>query len=201
MQEDVRWRKRTAHGASEIELDFCGTRRPDTPGDPHPARARGGSVGDPARPFDISLPANSRHLRVLERAADRAPGRRAVACLPPTGSNAIGISGKGGSTILPRRSGTRHPRAEDDGCTRHIRPYAFAPDSRDPFGRVPGFREGEFTLYETSAIVHHIEQSFRGPSLLARNARPRPTREQWASARGAPDRASSTLRCGDQIPA
>jgi glutathione S-transferase len=104
-------------------------------------------------------------------------------------SNAIGIFEKGGSAFLPRRSRIRQPREEDDDRTRRIRPYAFAPDSRDPFGRVPAFRDGEFTLYETSAVVRHIRQSFRGPSLLARNARPRATMEPGVSAHGAPDRA------------
>jgi glutathione S-transferase len=51
----------------------------------------------------------------------------------------------------------------------------------NPFGRVPGFRDGEFTLYETSAIVRYIDESFPGPSLLAGNARLRATVEQWVS--------------------
>ena len=51
----------------------------------------------------------------------------------------------------------------------------------NPFGRVPGFRDGEFTLYETSAIVRYIDESFPGPSLLARNARLRAAMEQWVS--------------------
>ena len=51
----------------------------------------------------------------------------------------------------------------------------------NPFGRVPVFRDGEFTLYETSAIVRYIDESFPGPSLLARNARLRANMEQWVS--------------------
>jgi glutathione S-transferase len=51
----------------------------------------------------------------------------------------------------------------------------------NPFGRVPAFRDGEFTLYETSAILRYIEESFPGPSLLAGNARLRSTMEQWVS--------------------
>jgi glutathione S-transferase len=51
----------------------------------------------------------------------------------------------------------------------------------NPFGRVPAFRDGEFTLYETSAIVRYIDESFPGPALLASNARLRATMEQWVS--------------------
>jgi len=46
---------------------------------------------------------------------------------------------------------------------------------------VPAFRDGEFTLYETSAIVRYIDESFSGPSFLARNPRLRATMEQWVS--------------------
>jgi glutathione S-transferase len=51
----------------------------------------------------------------------------------------------------------------------------------NPFGRVPVLRDGEFTVYETSAIVRYIDECFPGPSLLARNARLRATMEQWVS--------------------
>ena len=32
-----------------------------------------------------------------------------------------------------------------------------------PFGRVPAFRDGDFTLYETTAIVRYIDECFAGP--------------------------------------
>ena len=51
----------------------------------------------------------------------------------------------------------------------------------NPFGRVPAFRDGEMKLYETSAILRYIEESFPGPSLLAGNPRSRATMEQWVS--------------------
>jgi glutathione S-transferase len=51
----------------------------------------------------------------------------------------------------------------------------------NPFGRVPAFRDGDFTLYETSAIARYVDECFDGPSLLAGNARLRATMEQYAS--------------------
>jgi glutathione S-transferase len=51
----------------------------------------------------------------------------------------------------------------------------------NPFGRVPAFRDGDFTLYETSAIVRYIDECFDGPTLLGANARLRARMEQYAS--------------------
>jgi glutathione S-transferase len=62
-----------------------------------------------------------------------------------------------------------------------VAPHSVEVLALNPFGRVPAFRDGEFTLYETSAIVRYIEESFPGPSLLAGNARLRATMEQWVS--------------------
>jgi glutathione S-transferase len=36
---------------------------------------------------------------------------------------------------------------------------------RHPFGRIPAFEHGGFTLYETSAIVRYIDEAFEGPKL------------------------------------
>lgn len=52
----------------------------------------------------------------------------------------------------------------------------------NPFGRVPAFRDGELTLFETSAIVRYIDECFEGPPLVASNAVLRAKMEQWASA-------------------
>ena len=52
----------------------------------------------------------------------------------------------------------------------------------NPFGHVPAFRDGEFTLYETSAIVRYIDECFDGPSLVSGNAWNRAKMEQWTSA-------------------
>jgi glutathione S-transferase len=51
----------------------------------------------------------------------------------------------------------------------------------NPFGRMPAFRDGDFALYETTAIVRYLDECFPGPSLLATNARQRATMEQWVS--------------------
>ncbi|MDQ0511266.1 glutathione S-transferase [Angulomicrobium amanitiforme] len=36
---------------------------------------------------------------------------------------------------------------------------------RQPFGRIPAFEHGDFTLYETAAIVRYVDEAFDGPSL------------------------------------
>src|SRR5207244_2585536 len=50
-----------------------------------------------------------------------------------------------------------------------------------PFGRVPAFRDGDFTLYETSAIIRYLDESFDGPSLVAGTTEKRAMMEQWTS--------------------
>jgi glutathione S-transferase len=51
-----------------------------------------------------------------------------------------------------------------------------------PFGRIPALRDGDFTLFETSAILRYLEESFEGPSLVPLNPRLRAKMEQWVSA-------------------
>jgi len=51
-----------------------------------------------------------------------------------------------------------------------------------PFGRVPAFRDGEIALFETSAILRYVEESFDGPSLLPATIINRARCEQWVSA-------------------
>ncbi len=51
-----------------------------------------------------------------------------------------------------------------------------------PFGRVPALRDGDFALFETTAIVRYVDEAFDGPSLVAGNLRTRALMEQWASA-------------------
>lgn len=51
-----------------------------------------------------------------------------------------------------------------------------------PFGRVPALRHGEFTLYETSAIVAYLDQAFPDPRLTPTFAYPRAKMNQWISA-------------------
>jgi glutathione S-transferase len=48
-----------------------------------------------------------------------------------------------------------------------------------PFGKVPAFRHGDFTVYETSAIARYVDEAFPGPSLQPAGARERAAMEQW----------------------
>jgi glutathione S-transferase len=51
-----------------------------------------------------------------------------------------------------------------------------------PFDRVPILQNGDFTLYETSAIVAYLEEVFPTPSLLPETAEDRARMNQWISA-------------------
>jgi glutathione S-transferase len=50
-----------------------------------------------------------------------------------------------------------------------------------PFGRMPVLRDGDFHLYETSAICRYLEEAHDGPSLLPADLRGRALMEQWIS--------------------
>lgn len=54
-----------------------------------------------------------------------------------------------------------------------------------PFGRIPVFRDGDFGLFETSAILRYVDESFDGPSLLPGTLAERARCEQWVSATNA----------------
>jgi glutathione S-transferase len=51
-----------------------------------------------------------------------------------------------------------------------------------PFGKIPGFRDGDLALFETSAILRYVDESFDGPPLLPWTIRDRARCEQWVSA-------------------
>jgi len=51
-----------------------------------------------------------------------------------------------------------------------------------PFNRVPILRHGDFSVYETSAIVSYIDEAFDGPRLTPREVRERARMNQWVSA-------------------
>lgn len=53
---------------------------------------------------------------------------------------------------------------------------------RHPFGRIPAIEDGDFTLYETSAICRYLDGKFDGPSLVPAALRDRARMEQWISA-------------------
>ena len=51
-----------------------------------------------------------------------------------------------------------------------------------PFGRIPALRDGDFILFETSAIVRYLDECFPEPRLLPASVRERARAEQWVSA-------------------
>jgi glutathione S-transferase len=51
-----------------------------------------------------------------------------------------------------------------------------------PFDRVPILRHGDFTIYETSAIVSYVDEAFGGPRLTPQDVRARARMNQWISA-------------------
>jgi glutathione S-transferase len=52
----------------------------------------------------------------------------------------------------------------------------------NPFGRIPVFRAGELTLYETSAIMRYLDEVYPGPALMPEAGAGRAEAEQWISA-------------------
>jgi len=61
-------------------------------------------------------------------------------------------------------------------------PYSPPINAINPFGRMPSMRHGDFTLYETSAIMRYIDEAFDGPRLTPTEPRRRARMEQWMSA-------------------
>ena len=52
----------------------------------------------------------------------------------------------------------------------------------NPFGRLPALTDGDFAVYETSAIIRYLDDCFEGPSLLPATIVGRAVCEQWTSA-------------------
>lgn len=50
-----------------------------------------------------------------------------------------------------------------------------------PFGRIPVLQHGDLTLYETSAIVTYLDETFEKPALQPKSARERARMNQWIS--------------------
>jgi glutathione S-transferase len=51
----------------------------------------------------------------------------------------------------------------------------------NPFGKMPTYRCGELTLYETSAIMRHLDETLPGPALMPQAPAERAKAEQWIS--------------------
>ncbi len=87
----------------------------------------------------------------------------------------------------PRSSYTRTARMglAEKGVAYTLQPCA--PNSPEilavhPFGKIPGMRDGEIELWETSAILRYIDEAFDGPSLTPGLLAERTRCEQWVSA-------------------
>jgi glutathione S-transferase len=61
-------------------------------------------------------------------------------------------------------------------------PHSPPVDAIHPFGRIPAFRDGDFALFESVAIVKYVNETFPGPSLVPNGPRDRARAEQWTSA-------------------
>ncbi|HUH50293.1 MAG TPA: glutathione S-transferase family protein [Mycoplana sp.] len=53
--------------------------------------------------------------------------------------------------------------------------------ARHPFGRIPAFEHGRFSLYETGAITRYIDEMFEGPKLQPSDAAHRARCNQFIS--------------------
>jgi glutathione S-transferase len=51
----------------------------------------------------------------------------------------------------------------------------------NPLGKIPMMKHGDFTLYESPAIVRYIDRTFDGPPLWPRDARAAALCDQWLS--------------------
>lgn len=51
---------------------------------------------------------------------------------------------------------------------KQVTPGGADPDFRaiSPFGKIPGFRDGDFLLCDSSAIVHYLEAKYPAPALI-----------------------------------
>lgn len=61
-------------------------------------------------------------------------------------------------------------------------PHSPPVDAIHPFGKIPVFRNAELTLFESSAIMRYIDESFPGPALMPDVPVDRARAEQWISA-------------------
>lgn len=62
------------------------------------------------------------------------------------------------------------------------RPHSPEVDCIHPFGKIPVMRHGNFTLFESRAIIAYVDRIFDGPKLIPDDPRTAAAIEQWASA-------------------
>jgi glutathione S-transferase len=71
-------------------------------------------------------------------------------------------------------------------CIEKGVPYTLEPvmpkaNATHPFGKIPSMQHGDFTLYETSAIMRYVDDAFPGPRLTPTDVKKRARMEQWIS--------------------
>ena len=74
---------------------------------------------------------------------------------------------------------------EEKGVAYDLQPFPpHSPeiDALHPFGKVPAFRHGDLTLFETIAIGCYVDDAFDGPALQPKNGNARARMLQWVSA-------------------
>jgi glutathione S-transferase len=69
----------------------------------------------------------------------------------------------------------------EKGVPYTLDPVAPKANTLHPFGKIPAMRHGDFTLYETSAIMRYVDDAFEGPRLTPADVKKRARMEQWIS--------------------
>lgn len=59
------------------------------------------------------------------------------------------------------------------------RPHTPEIDAIHPLGKVPGFKHGDFTLFESVAIARYIDRTFPGPKLFPEEPQAAARVDQW----------------------
>ena len=88
-----------------------------------------------------------------------------------------------GSPISTYVRGVRITLAEKDVPYDLVDGWGDNPEvsRRQPFGKVPAFRHGDFELYEAFAIARYVDEAFRGPALQPGDAKARARMTQLIS--------------------
>jgi glutathione S-transferase len=63
-----------------------------------------------------------------------------------------------------------------------VAPHSPEANAIHPFGKIPVMRHGDFTLFESRAIIAYADRAFSGPKLIPDDAKRAALIEQWASA-------------------
>jgi len=90
---------------------------------------------------------------------------------------------------------------EEKGVSYDLEPVEFGSEAHlavHPFGKIPGFRHGDVTIYETAAIGVYVDEIFDGPALQPQGAVERALMVQWLSPTG--DYGYQALICELVIP-